>query len=147
MLFQCLSWHEQNSLWCLFIQGIPRLSCVWTYCPHYNYSITESLWLEGTSGNLLFYPPYSERASYSTLPRTMCSCALNVSKDGDSISSLSNLFQYLTTLKVRKCFLMFRLTFFLICAHYLLSCHWISLATSSSLPLAIKYLYTLIRPP
>lgn len=107
--------HEQSSLWCLFIQGIPGLWCVWIYCPHCNFRITESLWLEETSSDLLAYPlPHAQKGPSIA----GFSCALNVSRDEESTNSLGNPFQCLTTLKVKKCLLMFRLLlFFLIFSH------------------------------
>ena len=69
--------------------------------------------------------PCSSRVSYSRLPRTMTSRISNISKDGDSTTSLGNLFQCSVALTVTKVFSCAQVSFhvFLICAHCLLSCH------------------------
>jgi len=59
-------------------------------------------------GGDLVQAPCSTRATSSQLPRTVSRQLLNISKDGDSITSLGNLCQRLLTLTVKKCFLTFR---------------------------------------
>lgn len=72
--------------------------------------------------------------------------ALNMSKTGDSTTSLGHLCQCLVTTRVKKCFLM-ELDGFLcvsVCAHCPLSCHcW--KAPGSYLCPPFRYLHTLIR--
>ncbi|KAK4818676.1 hypothetical protein QYF61_017421 [Mycteria americana] len=64
-------------------------------------SPTEWLRLEGSSGGHLVQPPCSSGATYSQLPRTMSRQLLNISKDGDSTTSLGNLCQGSVTLIIR----------------------------------------------
>ena len=52
--------------------------------------------------------PSSSRDTYSRLPRSVFRRLLNISKDGDSATSLGNLCQCSVALIVKKCFLMFR---------------------------------------
>lgn len=69
---------------------------------------TEELRLKEDSKGRLIYPPCSSRFTHSQLPRTLSSQLKNISKDGDSTTSLHNLYQCLVTLLVKKCFLMLR---------------------------------------
>ena len=66
--------------------------------------VTESLKLEGTAGRHLVQPPCSGRAAESWLPRTMAKQLLNISKNGESTTSLGNLCQCLVTLTLKKVF-------------------------------------------
>ena len=111
-----------------------------------NHQITEWLKLEGTSRLHLVQSPYSEQVTKSTLPMTMFSWVLNISKSGDSTTSLGSLFQCLTTLTVKKVFLMFKFnfTYFSLCPLLLL----LSLVTterrltsSPSFFSPVRYLY------
>lgn len=59
----------------------------------------------------MVHPPAQGGVRQSRSLRTMSSWVLNVSKDGDSASSLGNLCQYLISLTVKKFFLSFRWSF------------------------------------
>lgn len=63
--------------------------------------ITESLRLEGTSGDRIVQPPSTSRDSYRS-PRNMPSQVLSTSTDRGSTISLGDLFQRLTILTVKK---------------------------------------------
>lgn len=52
--------------------------------------------------------PCSSKGSYSRLLRTVSSWVLNISNDGDSLTSLGKLSQRLTTSTVKKCHLVCR---------------------------------------
>ena len=52
--------------------------------------ITVLLRFEGTSGDCLVQPTCSSRLSKSKLLRAVCCQVLNISKDGDSTTSLGN---------------------------------------------------------
>jgi len=56
----------------------------------------------------LVKPPCWSRVTYSRLHRTLSRQVLNISKEGDSTTSLGNLFQCSVTLRGKKFFLMFR---------------------------------------
>jgi len=62
--------------------------------------ITGSLKWERTSGDHLV--PAHRRVEYSRLLKALSRHVLSISKDGDSIAFLGNLFEYLTTLKEKK---------------------------------------------
>lgn len=55
--------------------------------------------------------PSSSRINYRRLPRTLSSWILNMSKDGDSATSLDKLFQCLAILTVKKNSLLFKKNF------------------------------------
>ena len=104
---------------------------------------------EGISGGHPVQPPLLKQDHLK--PRTMSRKLLNISRDGDSTTSLCNLCQCLVTLTVTKCFLMFRgnLLCFSLCPlpFYLsLGTTGKSLAPSSCHSL-FRYLHTLIRFP
>jgi len=63
-----------------------------------------------TRDHVVHYPTQS-KDNYSRLLRGMSRWVLNISKDGDSTDSLGNLFRCLTTLTVKKFFLMFKRNF------------------------------------
>lgn len=72
---------------------------------HWNSELLRS---ERTSWDHLVQPcPCSSRVSYSRLLSTRSSQALNISKDADSTTSLSNLFLVLMSHTVKMCFLVF----------------------------------------
>lgn len=58
-------------------------------------------------GHLVQYP-WSTRVTETQLQRTMTWWLFNISREGHSNTSLSNLWQFLVTLRMKKCFLMFR---------------------------------------
>ena len=76
-----------------------------------NHRITECQGLEGTSVDQLVQPSCQSRVTYSRLHRTVSRLVLNISREGESTTSLGNLFQFSITLRGRKFFLMFRQNF------------------------------------
>ena len=81
------------------------------YRPLQNHRNTECSGSEGTSRYHLVQPPCWSRVTYSRLHRTLSRRVLNISREGDSTTSLGNLFQGFVTLRVKKFFLMFRRSF------------------------------------
>ena len=73
--------------------------------------ITECLGLEGTSVGHPAQPPYRSRVTYSRLHRTLSRRVWNISRGGDSTTSLGSLGQGSVTLRGKKFFLMFRRNF------------------------------------
>ena len=65
----------------------------------------------------LVQPPCQSRVTCSRLHRTLSRRILNISREGDSTTSLGNLFQCSVTHRVKKFFLMFRWNFlcFILC--------------------------------
>ena len=59
----------------------------------------------------LVQPSCRSRVTYSRLHRTLSRQVLNISREGESTTSLGNLFQCSITLKVKKFFLMFSWNF------------------------------------
>lgn len=82
--------------------------------------VGRDLWRSSSSNSL------SSRATYSQLPRTLLRWLLNISKGGESTTSLCNLFWCSITFTVKKCFLISRHRTFCVsvCAHCLSPCHW-----------------------
>jgi len=74
-----------------------------------DFLLTESQNVRGWKG-LLVQPPCQSRVAYSRLHRTSSRQVFNISREGDSTTSLWNLFQCSVTLRVKK-FLMFRQNF------------------------------------
>lgn len=71
--------------------------------------ITEFLRVEGIYWDLLVQPYCSNRVSYSRELRVMSSQILNISKDGDSVSSLVNLFSVWLLSQWKKIFLLLKI--------------------------------------
>ena len=59
----------------------------------------------------LVQTPHRSRVTYSRLHRTLSRRVLNISREGDSTTSLGSLFQCSVTLRGKKFFLMFRQNF------------------------------------
>ena len=59
----------------------------------------------------LVQPPCRSRVTYSRLHRTSYRQVFNISREGDSTTSLGSLFQCSVTLRGKKFFLMFRRNF------------------------------------
>lgn len=70
--------------------------------------LTESLSLEGIAQDNLVHPPCS-----STLSRATSSQVLNTSKDADATTSMADLYQCLTALRVKKVFAVIQLSQYL----------------------------------
>ena len=73
--------------------------------------ITECSGLEGTPVGHLVQPPCRSRVTYSGLHRTLSRRVLNISREGDSTTSLGSLFQCSVTLRGKKFFLGFSWSF------------------------------------
>ena len=69
---------------------------------HCNYRVTECSGFAGTSVGHLVQLPCRSRVTYSKLQRTLSMRALNISREGDSTTSLGSLFQCSVTLKVES---------------------------------------------
>lgn len=87
----------------------------------------------------------SSTSTQSQLTRTKPRQLLRISKERDSTISLGNLCQCSVTLMVKKCFFMFLCV--VVCASWLLSCHWAPLESSVLFALSLRYLHALVRFP
>ena len=94
-----------------FRQGKPHVEPQHGRSISQNHKITACSGLEGTSVGHLVQPSCRSRVTYSRLHRTLSRQGLNISREGDSTTSLGNLLQYSVTLRVKKFFLMFRRNF------------------------------------
>ena len=70
----------------------------WRITKSQNHRITEWWELEGTSVGLVVQPICQSRVTYSRLHRTLSRWVLNISREGDSTTSLGSLFQCSVTL-------------------------------------------------
>jgi len=86
------------------------LQLIYTLDKHYH-RITKCSGLEGTSVGHLVQPLCQSRVTCSRLHRTLTRQVLNISRGGDSTTSLGSLFQCSVTLRGKKFFLMFRRKF------------------------------------
>lgn len=73
--------------------------------PYHSNRHTEELWWKGTAEDYFTQPPCSSKVTCRMLSRTMSCQVMNISKDGDSRTSLGTLFQCSTTLTAKKYFL------------------------------------------
>ena len=76
-----------------------------------NHRITKWSGLEGTSVGHPFQPPCRSRVTYSRLHSTSSRWVLNISREGDSTTSLGSLGQGSVTLRGKKFFLVFSWNF------------------------------------
>ena len=76
-----------------------------------NHRITECYGLEGTSVGHPAQPSRRSRVTYSRPQRTLSRWVLNISREGDSTTSLGSLGQGSVTLRGKKFFLIFRQNF------------------------------------
>ena len=67
----------------------------------------------------LVQPSCQSRVIYSRLHRTLSRQIFNISREGDSTTSLGSLFQGSVTLRVKRFFLMFRRNFLCYCTNYI----------------------------
>lgn len=105
--------------------------CVYNFCSLYMHTISmfqvcrksvfhKSFRQKGISGGL---SPILGRVCQSRLSRIVFRPVLNISTAGESTICLGNPLQCLTTLTVKKCFLVI-ISCVLLIAHCLLSCQW-----------------------
>lgn len=121
-------------VWFIRIEGEFRLHGITG-----RHRMREQLRLEGTFGDHLVQVPCSRQGQPEQVLRAAASWVLSISKDGGFTTSLSMLFQYLTTFM----FIMFKWNF--MCASvralFFLSCHWAPQKAPSSLR-SLRYLCT-----
>lgn len=103
----CLLWKRQ----------LHTMNCI-SICMGNTQRITESQGLERTFGDSLVQPFCSRRVGYSRLLWSMSSGILSISNDGDSVHTLGNLLQFLTTLILKKKIIVFKqnLLYFNLCS-------------------------------
>ena len=118
-IFLSLCFLDSNLLGTNAKRTNPNHKCTWHHPSPWpvlcessqNHRITDWQGLEGTSVGYLFHPPCQSSITYSRLHRTLSRQVLNISREGDSTTSLGSLFQFSVTLRGKKFFLMFRWNF------------------------------------
>ena len=109
---------NRKQRWTLWAHVVFSIACIRVFRSQHSpfagsqdHGITERWGLEGTSVGHLVQPPCQSRITYSRLHRTLSRRVLNISREGDSTTSLGSLFQCSFTLRVKKFFFMFTWNF------------------------------------
>lgn len=100
----------------------------------------------GISGYHPVQPPSSKQSQVKQVAQGFVSLCLSISMDGDSTTSLGNLFQCSTSLTAKKLFICLnRIYCVFIHACCILSCHWALVPTSEFSATPVRYLYQILE--